>query len=98
MEEVSKTRTFDPNPNTPSPYDGYCRHRIHKTLVDEPVDSWDILWDEKYSGQILMYDSIRDSMMVALAKLGYNINSTDPKRLQAGIARRSRNPGLCLSD
>lgn len=45
------------------------------TMVDEEVVSWDILWDEKYAGQILMYDSARDSMMVALSRLGYDINT-----------------------
>lgn len=32
------------------------------TLVDDTVDSWDILWDEKYSGQIIMMNSVRDSL------------------------------------
>ncbi|HPY37757.1 MAG TPA: extracellular solute-binding protein, partial [Clostridia bacterium] len=30
-------------------------------FVKEPVHSWRILWDEAYAGQILMYDSIRDT-------------------------------------
>ena len=82
VEEVSKTRTFDPESKYSIPYMmGTVGIVYNKTLVDEPVDSWDILWDEKYSGQILMYDSIRDSMMVALAKLGYDINSTDPEEI-----------------
>ncbi len=54
----------------------------NKTLVEDTVDSWDILWDEKYSGEIFMYDSQRDSIMVALKKLGYSLNSTDEKELQ----------------
>ena len=45
--------------------------------VTEPVTSWDILWDEKYSGQIFMSKSIRDSFAVALIRAGYSINSTD---------------------
>ncbi|MDO4543310.1 MAG: spermidine/putrescine ABC transporter substrate-binding protein [Clostridia bacterium] len=45
------------------------------TMVDEPVSSWNILWDEKYAGQILMYDSVRDSIAVSLIRLGYDINT-----------------------
>ena len=58
----------------------------NKTLVDDPVTSWDILWDEKYAGQILMQDSVRDAFMVALAKNGYSINSTDPAQLEEAAA------------
>ena len=49
---------------------------------DEPVDSWDILWDEKYKDEILMQDSVRDTFAVALKRLGYSLNSTDSKELQ----------------
>lgn len=54
----------------------------NKTMVDEPVDSWDILWDEKYKDEILMQDSVRDTFAVALKRLGYSLNSTDSKELQ----------------
>ena len=30
-------------------------------MVDDPVTSWDILWDEKYKDSILMQDSVRDA-------------------------------------
>ena len=53
----------------------------NKTLVDDVVDSWDILWDEKYSGSILMQDSVRDAFMVAQKKLGYSLNTTDTTEL-----------------
>jgi len=52
------------------------------TMVDETVDSWDILWNEKYSGSILMQNSVRDAFVVALKKLGYSINTTDTKELE----------------
>ena len=51
-------------------------------MVDDPVNSWDILWNEKYSGQILMYNSIRDTIGITLMKLGYSINT----RNEADIA------------
>ena len=51
------------------------------TMVDEPVDSWDILWDPKYAKQIIMLDSQREAIGVALIRLGYSINSTDVNQL-----------------
>lgn len=55
----------------------------NKELVDEAdMMSWNALFDEKYNGQILMYDSQRDSLAVAFKKLGYSLNSTDPKELE----------------
>ena len=54
----------------------------NKTMVDDVVDSWDILWDEKYKGQILMLDSQRDSIGVALKKLGYSMNSRNLDELE----------------
>lgn len=53
----------------------------NKTMVDEPVTSWSILWDEKYADSILMQDSVRDLFMVGLKSLGYSMNSTDEKEL-----------------
>lgn len=51
-----------------------------KTKVDEKdlAEGWDILKNKKYSGKIYMYDSERDSLMVALKALGYSMN-TDKK-------------------
>lgn len=46
-------------------------------MVTEPVDSWGILWDEKYQSNVFMLDSYRDSMGVALAYLGYSMNTED---------------------
>jgi len=53
----------------------------NKKMVKEPVNSWDILWNPKYKGNIMMFDSVRDTMAVGLKKLGYSINSTDPKQI-----------------
>ncbi|MBR2560931.1 MAG: extracellular solute-binding protein, partial [Eubacterium sp.] len=44
--------------------------------------SWDILWDPKYKDDILMQDSVRDAFMVALRRLGYSLNTTDPAQLE----------------
>ena len=51
-------------------------------MVDETVVSWDFLWDEKYAGDILMLNSQRDTIGVALLKLGYSMNTRDEKELE----------------
>lgn len=53
----------------------------NKKMVSEKVDSWNILWNSKYKGKIFMMDSVRDSMGVALKKLGYSLNSVNDKQL-----------------
>ncbi|MBE5783924.1 MAG: spermidine/putrescine ABC transporter substrate-binding protein [Clostridiales bacterium] len=52
------------------------------TMVEEPVESWGILWDETYADNIFMMDSIRDTMGITLKYLGYSLNTRDPKQLQ----------------
>ena len=53
------------------------------TKMDEVPEewSWDILWDPKYENEILMQKSVRDAFAVALRKLGYSINTTDPDEI-----------------
>lgn len=51
--------------------------------VQEPVDSWSILWNKQYQDNIIMYNSQRDSIMVALKKLGYSMNTKNENELTA---------------
>ncbi len=57
-----------------------------KTKVDE-VDlaekGYNIFLDTKYSGDVYLYDSERDSFMMALKALGYSMNTEDEAELQA---------------
>jgi len=80
--EAFKNLQYDPNNDYSVPYTwGTVGIMYNTDMVDEEVNSWDILWDEKYAGQILMYDSQRDSMMVALKKLGYSMNTKNIEEL-----------------
>jgi len=68
--------SFDPGNTYSVPYMwGTVGILYNKTMVNDPVDSWNILWDEKYAGQILMYDSMRDTIGITLKKLGLDINT-----------------------
>ncbi len=56
------------------------------TMVDEEVDSWDILWNPKYENNIQMFDSVRDTMGIALKKLGYSMNTTNEAEIKEAEA------------
>lgn len=60
-----------------------------ETVIDldpEEID-WDILWDETYMGQILMFDNPRDAFAISEIMLGYSINSENPDELTAAAEK-----------
>lgn len=84
IEERFKNLDYDPQNEYSVPYMwGTVGILYNKTMVDEPVTSWRILWDQKYSKQILMLDSQRDSIGVALKMLGYDMNTRNLAELEA---------------
>lgn len=72
-----KSRQFDPDNQYSIPYCWGTVGILYNTkMVDEPIDSWTVLWDTQYKDNILMQDSVRDAFAVALKTLGYSLNST----------------------
>ena len=60
----------------------------NKDMVDEEdlKDlSWGILWNEKYSGQILQFNNPRDAFATAMYWKGMDVNSTDPEVWDAAL-------------
>lgn len=83
IEDKLKNPTFDPENKYSIPYFwGTVGIVYNKSEVKDKVDSWDILWNEKYKDQIIMYNSQRDTIGVALKRLGYSLNSTSEKELE----------------
>ena len=52
------------------------------SLEDLERDGWRIFLNEKYKGDIYLYDSERDSFMMALKSLGYSMNTENEEELQ----------------
>ena len=78
-----QSKEFDPENKYSVPYCfGTVGILYNKTMVSDPVESWSILWDEKYTDNILMQDSVRDAFMVALKLNGYSMNTLDESQLQ----------------
>nr|WP_072514591.1 ABC transporter substrate-binding protein [Ndongobacter massiliensis] len=54
----------------------------NRDLVKSSPTSWSILWDETYRREIVMMDSARDSIGVALKRLGYSMNERRGEALE----------------
>ena len=85
-EYMEQSRSFDPQNEYSVPYCWgtvgilYNTRRIEELGVPAPT-KWSDLWDERYKGEILIQDSVRDAFMVALKMLGYSMNSVDENEL-----------------
>ena len=78
-------RPFDENNEYTVPYFwGTVGILYDKTVVDEAdlKDGWEVLRNPKYADNIYMYDSERDSFMIALKALGYSLNTSDRTELE----------------
>jgi spermidine/putrescine transport system permease protein len=53
----------------------------NKKQVTAPIDSWTVLFDSQYNGKVLMLDSERDTIGLALKMLGFSMNSNDDAEL-----------------
>lgn len=60
-----------------------------ETVVDinEADIDWDLLWDETYTDQILMFDNPRDAFAIAELLLGYSLNTENPDELTAAAEK-----------
>ncbi len=54
-------------------------------MADLEADGFDIFLNEKYKGDIYLYDSERDSFMMALKALGYSMNTESDAELNAAF-------------
>ena len=89
-EFFKQAESFDPGNKYSVPYCwGTVGIIYDKTKVTDPVDSWRILWNDKYKGQILMQDSARDALMIPLKLMGKSMNETDKDVLGTKAARAS---------
>jgi spermidine/putrescine transport system substrate-binding protein len=89
---------YDPNNEYSVPYMwGTVGIIYNKTMVNEPLDSWADLWNEQYAGQIVMLKSQRDTLAVALKKLGYSLNSRNEKELEEAKAELIKQKPLVLA-
>jgi len=74
---------FDPYNEYSVPYTWGTTGLAYRTdYVQGKVDSWDVLFDPRYAGHILLLDDTREVFGMALKKLGYSLNSTRPEEIR----------------
>ncbi len=85
INEAYKNTAYDPDNEYSVPYTwGTVGVIYNKKYVDEAdIGSWDLLWNDKYAGKILMFDNNRDAFAIAESRLGYSLNTTDSVALTA---------------
>ena len=79
-----KDQAYDPENKYSVPYTwGTVGIIYNSKFVDEAdVTGWELLWNEKYKGQILQFDNSRDAFGIAQYMLGIDVNTTDKAQLQ----------------
>lgn len=89
IDDSFKNTSYDPENKYSVPYTWGTVGIIYNTkYVDEAdVTGWELLWNEKYAGKILMFDNSRDAFGIAEYLLGYDVNTTDEAELQACAAK-----------
>lgn len=89
IDEAYRNTAYDPENQYSVPYTWGTVGIIYNTkYVDEAdVTGWDLLWNEKYSGKILMFGNSRDAFGIAELLQGYSINTTDDAELQASAEK-----------
>lgn len=78
-------KSFDPNNKYSVPYIwGATGIGINLDTVDaNTIKSWDDLWDPKWVGQLMMIDDAREFFHIALVRLGFSPNTTNPDEIKA---------------
>lgn len=86
LADAVKGLPYDPNNEYSVPYFWGTVGIVYDTTVVDEEDlvneGFNIFLDEKYKGNIYLYDSERDSFMMALKALGYSMNTEDESELQ----------------
>lgn len=95
ISDQYKNLYFDPNNEYSVPYSVGMVGIIYNTkLVDKTVDSWSILWDDDYRGEILMFNNPRDAFGIAQFLLGIDVNTEDAAEWSAAKDKLSEQKSL----
>ena len=83
IDQQYKGLSFDPNNEYTVPYTwGTLGIIYNTTMVDGPIDSWEVMFSDQYAGNILLIDNSRDAFAMALCYLGYDVNTTDEQQIR----------------
>ena len=79
---------YDPDDSYSVPYTyGVVGVIYNAAVVDEAdAEGWDLMWNEKYAGQIVQFNNSRDAFATAMYKLGIDVNTTDRTEWERALA------------
>lgn len=85
VDEAYKNTAYDPDNAYSVPYTwGTVGVIYNSKYVDEAdIGSWNLLWNSKYSGKILMFDNPRDAFAIGEEYLGLDVNTENADDLRA---------------
>ena len=82
-----KNLSYDPENLYTVPYTWGTLGIIYNTaMVDEPITSWNVMFDDSYAGNVILIDNSRDAFGMALYYLGYSVNTTDEDEIREAAA------------
>lgn len=87
VDDQFKGLYYDPDQIWSVPYTYGTVGVIYNTAMvdEEDVGSWDLLWNEKYKGNILQFNNPRDGFGTAQYFQGTSVNSEDPATWEAAL-------------
>lgn len=89
IDPALRNMSYDPDNAHSIPYTWGTVVLIYNTELvseDTDVETWDLLWNEQYKGNILMFNNPRDAYGIALKKLGYDINPQNQEQIDKATA------------
>ena len=87
MDDAVRGMSYDPDNEWSVPYFWgsvgivYNHENVDPAVVEE--QGWEVLRNTDYAGHLYIYDSERDSFMMAFKALGYSMNTSDPDEINA---------------
>ncbi|MBR3966463.1 MAG: spermidine/putrescine ABC transporter substrate-binding protein [Clostridia bacterium] len=66
-------------------------------VSEEDVGSWDLMWNDKYKGDILQYNNSRDAFGTAMYRLGIDVNTTDESKWREALGELAKQKSLVQS-
>ncbi len=87
MSDSVRGMSYDPDNDWSVPYFWgsvglvYNHENVDPAVVES--EGWEILRNTDYAGHVYIYDSERDSFMMAFKALGYSMNTDDPDEINA---------------
>lgn len=87
MSDAVLGMSYDPDNTYSIPYFWgsvglvYNHENVDPAIIES--EGWEVLRNTDYAGHIYIYDSERDSFMMAFKALGYSMNTEDPNEINA---------------